>query len=110
MKNEGPYLKEWLEFHMMVGVQHFYLYDNNSTDETQDVLEKYINSGTVTYQYWAFYSGQKRAYFDCLKKYKNDSFWIGFIDLDEYIVPVENNSIHEILKDFENSVDWGLTG
>ena len=22
------YLKEWLEYHQMVGVDHFYLYDN----------------------------------------------------------------------------------
>ena len=39
MKNEGPYLKEWLEFHHMVGVEHFFLYDNNSDDKTREILE-----------------------------------------------------------------------
>ena len=28
MKNEGLYLKEWLDFHILVGVDKFYLYDN----------------------------------------------------------------------------------
>src|SRR5947209_13747598 len=30
-RNEAPNLKEWLEYHLMVGVQHFALYNNNST-------------------------------------------------------------------------------
>ena len=25
-KDEAPYLQEWLEYHLMLGVQHFYLY------------------------------------------------------------------------------------
>ena len=27
-KNEEPYIKEWIEFHKIVGVDHFYLYNN----------------------------------------------------------------------------------
>ncbi|MBR0260666.1 MAG: glycosyltransferase family 2 protein [Selenomonadaceae bacterium] len=32
LKNEGRYLKEWLDYHLSAGVDHFYLYDNDSTD------------------------------------------------------------------------------
>lgn len=32
-KDEAPYLAEWIEFHRLVGVEHFFLYDNLSTDE-----------------------------------------------------------------------------
>ena len=35
MKNEGAYLKEWLDFHILVGVEKFYLYDNESNDDTK---------------------------------------------------------------------------
>ena len=38
MKNEGPYLKEWLKFHLMTGVEHFNLYDSNSDDETIKIM------------------------------------------------------------------------
>ena len=31
-QNEAPYLKEWIEFHKLVGVEHFLLVDNESTD------------------------------------------------------------------------------
>lgn len=34
MKDEGPYLVEWLEFHKLVGVEKFYLYDNSSNDNS----------------------------------------------------------------------------
>ena len=38
MKNEKPYLKEWLEYHLMQGVEHFYLCDNDSTDGSKEYL------------------------------------------------------------------------
>ena len=40
-----------------------------------------------------------------LINYKNDSFWIAFIDLDEFIIPVEKDSIPEISIDFEEYAD-----
>jgi hypothetical protein len=31
-KDEAPYLQEWIEFHRLLGVEKFYLYNNNSRD------------------------------------------------------------------------------
>ncbi len=61
MKNEGPYLKEWLEFHLMTGVEHFYLYDNSSDDETVKILDDYIKRGIVSYHLWPDHPGQLKA-------------------------------------------------
>ena len=30
LKDETPYLVEWVEHHLGIGVEHFVLYDNNS--------------------------------------------------------------------------------
>ena len=49
MKNEKPYLKEWLEYHLLQGVEHFYLCDNGSTDGTDAYLEPYVAKGVITY-------------------------------------------------------------
>lgn len=38
-KNEAPYIKEWLDFHLKQGVSHFIIYDNESTDNFQEVLQ-----------------------------------------------------------------------
>ena len=46
-RNEAAYLKEWIEYHHLAGVEHFWLYNNNSTDQWQDVLQPYIDWGIV---------------------------------------------------------------
>ena len=51
-KNEGTYFKEWLDFHILVGVTKFYIYDNESDDNTKEVLQPYIDKGIVEYTYW----------------------------------------------------------
>lgn len=43
--NEGPYIKEWIEYHKLVGVERFYFYDNGSNDNTREILEPYIRGG-----------------------------------------------------------------
>ncbi|MBQ9285331.1 MAG: glycosyltransferase family 92 protein [Bacteroidaceae bacterium] len=113
-KNEGPYFKEWIEWHMSHGVEKFYIYDNESTDGTKDVLQPYIQSGVVEYKYWPGYRRQLAAYDDCLANYRFSSRWIAFIDLDEFIVPVKDASIADFLKGFESfaavEVNWLIYG
>ena len=48
-KNEGPYIKEWIEYHRCIGFDIFYFYDNDSNDETKAVLKDYIEQGLVIY-------------------------------------------------------------
>jgi len=97
MKNEGPYLKEWLDFHILVGVEKFYLYDNESTDNTRDVLAPYIARGIVEYTYFPGTKQQTPAYIDALNRFANDTRWMAVIDLDEFIVPVHTKTITELL-------------
>ena len=33
-KDESLSIKEWIEYHKLIGVEHFYLYNNNSTDSS----------------------------------------------------------------------------
>ena len=47
VKNEGDYLAEWVEFHHMLGVEKFLIYDNGSTDNINSVLQPYINEGLL---------------------------------------------------------------
>ena len=63
-KNEGKYLREWIEFHKIVGVEHFYLYNNNSEDNFREILEPYIEDGLVTLVEWKKNQAQMEAYYD----------------------------------------------
>ncbi len=106
-RDEGSILKEWIEYHQLVGVEHFYLYNNNSSDNYLQVLEPYIKAGIVELQDWPTPTNvpwspyQTAAYNHWLSRNKMETFWVAIIDLDEFIVPVDTMTIPEFLKDFE---------
>ena len=113
-KNEGPYFKEWIEWHLNHGVDKFYIYDNESTDGTKNILDPYIKSGIVDYKYWPGHRRQLAAYDDCLENNRFLSRWIAFIDLDEFIVPIKDISIPKFLVRFETfaavEINWLIYG
>lgn len=113
-KNEGPYFKEWIEWHLNHGVEKFYIYDNESTDDTKSILNPYIKSGIVDYKYWPGHRRQLAAYDDCLENNRFTSRWIAFIDLDEFIVPIKDASIPKFLARFESfaavEINWLIYG
>lgn len=100
-KNEGPYLREWLEYHRLIGVQRFYFYDNESTDNTKEILKPYIDKNIVIYHYVKGKCMQHPCYRDAFSRYKNNTRWMAVIDLDEFIVPTTNNDLASLLKEYE---------
>lgn len=101
-KDEARYLKEWIEYHKLIGVDHFYLYNNFSSDDYLKVLHPYIQSGIVTLIDWPHKYAQIEAYKDAYIKFKNETKWLGYIDTDEYVNIKSYNSIKDLLKKFNN--------
>jgi len=118
IKDEGQYLEEWIEFHRLVGCEHFILYDNDSTDNTGEILQKYIESNIVTLIPWprfcATHSLQMLAYSHALALMAGRTRWLCFIDLDEFLFPTETDDLRTALVEFENEpavgVYWSLFG
>lgn len=100
-KNEGFYIEEWVKFHKLVGVDRIYLYDNGSTDDTKQVLDKYIKEGFVVYIDFKGDIKQLKAYRHAIKNFGHNSFWMAFIDIDEFLTPVNFDNIKLTLKEFE---------
>jgi hypothetical protein len=99
--NEAPYLREWLEFHRLVGVEHFFLYNNRSTDEHREVLAPFVDEGFAEIRDWDVFPGQLEAYADCLERHREDSHWIAFIDIDEFLFSPLGRPLPEIIGEFE---------
>ncbi len=103
MKNETPYVKEWLDYHILAGVDHFYIYDNETTDNFKEVLQPYIDAGIVTYKFYPGAGKQVRAYNDAFKNYKFFCRYMFFIDADEFIFPQNNKSVVEVADEIFNT-------
>lgn len=102
MKNEHSVIEEWIKHHLSFGVQHIYLYDNNSRD--RDQLDKLIApyESSITLIYWDFpyhaYIPERHpllldSHYYCQIpqlnhanwKYGYQSTWILNLDLDEFL-------------------------
>ena len=90
MKNEGHYLKEWLDYHLTAGVDHFYLYDNESTDNQAEVAKPYVEAGLVGYFPFPGKNMQMFAWNKAVKEFKFQCRYMAFIDADEFIFPKVN--------------------
>lgn len=111
MKNEAPYVKEWLDYHILAGVEHFYIYDNDSPDNLKEILQPYINAGVVTYIFYPGKARQYEAYNDAIQDYRFLCRYIAFIDADEFIFPQNNKSVIEVVDEiFENKPNAGGLG
>jgi hypothetical protein len=100
-RDEARYLREWVAFHRLVGVERFYLYNNRSSDDHLEALAPYIEDGTVDVREWRLYPGQIAAYEHCVAEHRDDSRWIAFIDVDEFLFSPTGRPVSELLVDFE---------
>lgn len=118
IKDEKMYLYEWITVNMKLGVQHFYIYDDESSDDPLDVLQPFIDQGSVTYHQIRrrlrrnpsiFIKGKrwihlKRFFTD----YKNDSRWVMHIDIDEFLYGVNDQpptTLHKLNSKVNSKVN-----
>ena len=81
-KNEALFLREWIEYHEMIGVEHFYLYNNNSEDDFLKILQPYIDRGLVTLTDWPYNQAQMKAYRHFYETYRHETQWVSFLDIE----------------------------
>lgn len=114
-KDEEYFIKEWVEYHLSVGFEHIYVYDNNSAVPISKTPFEHIDAGVTTVIDFPSDTDQQRAaYMDCLQQYGNNSRWMAFIDIDEFIVPKSKNDIRDILDDYIEyggfAIHWKMFG
>lgn len=115
-KDESKYLKEWIEYHRLFGVDHFYLYNIGSKDCFQSVLHPYIEEGIVTLIHWPeaisnqderhadswALSTQIPAYENAVNFIaKNETKWLILVDIDEFLVCPKGN-IRNLLLEYDD--------
>ena len=119
LKNEGHYLKEWLDYHLLAGVDHFYLFDNDSSDDYNAIIAPYVAANLVTSVYFPGGSAQYAAYNLAIIDHRFSCRYAAFIDLDEFLLPKDTTdsvtaTLDDVLKNFPDAsglaVNWQLFG
>jgi hypothetical protein len=116
-KHENLYLREWIEYHRMVGVDHFYLYDNDGGEEALKILKQYREEGLVTHHPWTHFDGTKHdrytrfvardknhlAFGHAARHYREQCQWLMKIDIDEFLVPLEGDQLLPIIERYASN-------
>ena len=89
MKNEAPYIVEWVAYHRAIGVDNFLIYTNDCTDGTSEILDRLQQLGVLQHRNnddWKGNSPQQSALNKALKEpVIQNAEWIAHIDVDEFI-------------------------
>jgi Domain of unknown function. len=118
-KNEQDYIKEWIAFHKVQGVEKIILYNNDSTDNMVEEIKPFIDDDYVIYHEIHGTKQQLNAYNDALKNYSKLFKYLAFIDCDEFLFPVNDNEtvlsvIEKTMKMDRNAggicVNWVMFG
>jgi hypothetical protein len=101
-------LAEWVEYHLIAGVEHFYLYNHKSVDNATAELEPFVHAGVVDLHQWDLLGHpQKEAFLHCTHKYGHESRWMAMIDVDEFLLADAGNGdgqtrdVREVLQHFD---------
>jgi hypothetical protein len=100
IKDEQLYLKEWIEYHLLIGVEHFYILDNSEHNLCWEVLQPYVQAGIVTYERYPEKDlPQLNGFNKLINKTRGETYWLGLIDPDEFIFIKKNKNCTVLLPD-----------
>ncbi|KAJ6302143.1 hypothetical protein OIU77_016272 [Salix suchowensis] len=104
LRNQARFLREWVMYHAQIGVQSWYIYDNNSDDDIEDVMESLVNAGlNISRRVWPWIKTQEAGFAHCALRARESCEWVGFIDVDEYFYSPLGLSLHDVISNQSDS-------
>ena len=90
MKNEGPFILEWLAYHRAIGVDDFLVYTNDCTDGTDTMLQMLQEKGIVQHRENPFRNTDLKPQHAALQAAEEEPViqnadWLVCMDVDEFI-------------------------
>lgn len=98
-KNENPYILEWVAYQKLVGFDHVFVYDNDSSDGTSEALIRLHEAGQITRIFWPRLpevAPQRSAYADFLERFGHGFDWAMICDLDEFLC-VDQGTVQQFI-------------
>ena len=114
MKNEAPYIVEWVAYHRAIGVDNFLIYTNGCEDGTTEILDRLQELGVVQHRSndgWTGNSPQQYALNQALKEpVILNAEWIIHIDVDEFMnIRCGNGTLNDFLERVPDATNVAMT-
>lgn len=109
-KNEAPYILEWITHHINIGVDFFYIADNESTDGTSELLAALDSLNIIKHIRFPTPKDsppQLPAYEQLMRIYGDRYEWYAFIDADEFITPQGSETLASMLAQHSENPNVG---
>ena len=119
MKNEAPYILEWVAYHRAIGVDNFLIYTNGCEDGTDEILDRLQELGLLQHRLNDEWKGKSPQQFALNKSLKEpvvrNAEWLIHIDVDEFMnVRCGNGTLDDffaLVPDATNvAMTWRLFG
>jgi len=133
-KDDNYLLPLWIEYYSLIGVDHFIVYYNKKINKSlTDLLDIYLRTDKLTLIEWDFvhklpeiqklspdiklveeslkvnyHHSQPMSMAHCLHKFGELTNWIGYFDLDEYLILKEFTNIRNLLKNYDSEKTVGI--
>lgn len=100
-RDRAPYLLEWLAFHMVVGVERFFVYAHRCTDGTHELLLKLARHHPIAaYVIEHDQQPQIGAYQHAWQTHGASVDWMAFLDGDEFLMPTREDTLAAALAHY----------
>ena len=107
IKDENDYLDEWLDYHLNLGIDEIYLYEDYDSKSHLDIVKPYgnkvhLNSINVIFEKNKKLMGinnQEKLFYWFPIEYKNID-WVLFIDVDEFLILKQ--PLQDLLEEYKN--------
>lgn len=106
IKNSRRYIKEWVDHHLAIGIDHIYLFEDYDSESHRDIFQDYPQ---VTIQSLAEYGIPRpikcaQSQLQLQKKFcANEPYdWVLCIDDDEYLMFEEGYDLQKLLEEFKD--------
>ena len=107
-KKENLYVKEFIHYYRKLGFNKIFIYDDNdaNTEKFRDVINPLINFVKIYENIKNKINNQPEAFTDCYKNNKDKFDWFLMVDMDEYLVIVNDTLKNYLLNPVFNKCDF----
>ncbi len=119
MRNEAPFILEWIAYHQHIGVTDFLIYTNDCEDGTDLLLDRLQDLGVVTHER-NHSRGKKAVQWRALSKaqrhpLRKKADWVYVTDVDEFLcIHKGNGKISDLIEAMPDAdgfaIPWRMFG